>query len=391
MSLNITEPSSTYCPLPWVHIHVQSDGVVAPCCLYQEKVELNNSFDNLKQRMLAGETISDCEVCYVDEKCSSRSLRTNSIQKYGVVLDSTLKSAEIAFDNVCNLKCRGCGSISSHLWYDDEISLFGTPMITEKYSKHNVYDTININELEKIAVHGGEPFLSPNFKIFCDKILNASNLKEVEITTNGTLLPNDSLSKLLLNIDSLILKISVDGIGYLNDYFRSESNFQEIVNNLKFFDSLYDLRINKKTTIIISTTVSIYNVNCLDEIDQYFKQNFPRVILNKHLLFSPPYMSIKNLPKKYKYQLTEKLDQYPAIKNYLTQPSDNLFDYFIFINDQIDKLRNTNLKEANLQLSEFVEEYKNTDYDLQNALDLQKTHISVLNDRRNKYVKASND
>jgi MoaA/NifB/PqqE/SkfB family radical SAM enzyme len=358
----------TYCPLPWLHINVQPTGTIVPCCLYIGKMEFNNSFDQLKTAMLNGEQVRGCQYCYDEESCGKKSLRMLSIERFGIVTEEKLRSVEIAIDNVCNLKCRGCSSRHSHLWYDDEITLFGATVAPTKFLKNTVYDTLDYSTIERIAIHGGEPFLNLNFKKICKKLLEANVLEDLEITTNATLLPDAILEQVLLSVDTLKLKLSIDGIGKINDYFRSGSEFDKIEKNLEYFYSLFDRRQNKNTLISISTTVNTYNVNLLNELDAYFSEKYPKFQLTKHCLRSPEPLAINNMPDEYKQQVMIHLTQYPYVSKFMQLPPTSSFDSFIYFHDQLDEIRGEKLGSSNILLSKFIDEYKVKYFNLNKAM-----------------------
>ena len=63
----------------------------------------------------------------------------------GIVNEPNIQCLDIVFDNVCNLKCRGCNSSASHLWRSDEIELYGEPLVKDKYTKNLNYQAIFSN------------------------------------------------------------------------------------------------------------------------------------------------------------------------------------------------------------------------------------------------------
>ena len=69
--------------------------------------------------MLAGKQISGCEQCYTAEQHGAESGRQEAIRMFGRPTEAKLKLLGISFDNLCNLKCRGCSTPSSHMWNDD--------------------------------------------------------------------------------------------------------------------------------------------------------------------------------------------------------------------------------------------------------------------------------
>jgi hypothetical protein len=71
--------------------------------------------------------------CPAEEEAGIVSMRQKSIEKFGIDYSDSLKIVEIFFDNVCNLKCRSCGSNNSHLWFEEEKELYGVTLSPTKY------------------------------------------------------------------------------------------------------------------------------------------------------------------------------------------------------------------------------------------------------------------
>ena len=124
--------SNTYCPMPFIGSSLQSDGLVLPCGQYMDVApykgksitEARKEMQCIRKTMLDGKHDSGCQ-CPAEEAAGLPSMRQDALQKFGVQPFGQLKTVEIFFDNVCNLKCRMCSSTHSHLWYEEEKELYG--------------------------------------------------------------------------------------------------------------------------------------------------------------------------------------------------------------------------------------------------------------------------
>ena len=105
-----------YCPLPFINIYSELDGF-NPCCTWRRFdaedtiLDVNEAFNGMKikqirQDMIDGKQISNCEDCYHDEKIGQKSFRQEAIDTWGVVTVPNLQYLDVVFDNICNLKCR---------------------------------------------------------------------------------------------------------------------------------------------------------------------------------------------------------------------------------------------------------------------------------------------
>jgi MoaA/NifB/PqqE/SkfB family radical SAM enzyme len=354
-----------------------------PCCLFTEDIEIKDSvektflegeFETLRKKMLAGEKISACEQCYKKEEIGLESLRLQSNKKWNNPSDVKLKVLEIEFDNVCNLKCRSCNSVHSHLWYNDEKRIFGTTMLPKKYRQVNDYLSLDLSNVETIKFYGGEPFYSPRCKDFCKHLANTVDLSNLNIVTfsNCTVLPNNDILKVLNKCMSLNLILSIDGFENFNEYFRSGSSWNKVVESLDFYTELANKR--KNTSISINTTVNIYNANLLDKLDQFITLNYPLIKLEKNVLTYPEYLSIANLPKEYKLKLEPYLQNYQNLLTFMNNDGNTkMFDYFLYFHHSLDKLRNEKLE--NDLLNSFIKDYK-SDITKENMESLIKSYVS---------------
>jgi len=361
--------NKTYCALPFRETMLVPGNVLLLCCKHDTNVIIKNNFEEsfrsgkiqeIRELMLAGKAVEGCEQCYKEEENGIESMREQSITKYGIVDDIQLKALHVQFDNVCNLKCRMCTSTQSHLLYNDEIEIFGKSIGWQKLTVADQYNNIDVSSLEEIRLHGGEPFLSPRAEEFFYKIIQENQIKQISIMTptNGMIKPTGALLAAIQQCKVLSIMISIDAYGELNDYFRSKSNFNTVIHNLDFFYSLIDQRPVGSTTIGILTTINVYNVNKLQELDLFLKPRYPNLELKKAFLHYPEYLRISSLPKEYKEKIQYSVEAYPDVLKMLNADDPDYFEEFIFYHKQLDSLRQESLGNFNLELLEFIENYK---------------------------------
>jgi MoaA/NifB/PqqE/SkfB family radical SAM enzyme len=361
--------NKSYCALPFRETMMVPGDVLLLCCAHNTNVIIKNSFDEtfksgkiqeIRELMLSGKPVSGCEQCYIAESQGIESLRERSIKKYGVVTDIKLQAVEIQFDNVCNLKCRMCTSAQSHLIYNDEVEIFGKAISWKKFIETDRYKEIDISELKEVRIHGGEPFLSPRAEEFFYKIIQENQIKQLSISTptNGMIKPTGAFLTAIQQCKVLSIIISIDAYGDLNDYFRSKSNFNTVIDNLDFFYSLIDQRPVGSTTVGVSTTVNVYNVNKLQELDLFLQSRYPYLKVGKSFLHNPDYLRISCLPKDYKNKIRHTVVEYPNVLKMLDKEDTDYFEEFIFYHRQLDSIRQESLGNLNLELSEFIENYK---------------------------------
>ena len=376
----------SYCPAPWIGINVLPE-IITPCCQWSgtcvdastvdtiEQSISEDGFEHIRKDMLEGKPIKNCEQCYNAEKIGAHSERLYLIEKYGRPTDVSLKQIDINFDNICNIKCRGCQSTSSHLWTSDEKLIYGKPYVEKKYPRKDV--TINLDSIERISVSGGEPFLSTQFNELAEYLLENGIEKQLEITvdTNATVLPSTAIQELFLKSKTAIFSVSMDGIGSLQEYYRSGSNFDKCISNIHYFVNMLEQR-NDNTQVNIHTTVNVYNVNKLQEIKDFFEKEFDgKTTFSHRILYWPEQMSIRNLPEDYKQTLLKIVkefdDQFSDVIQELEMSGKNYFDHFINFHNILDSSRKENVSDANPLLAEYISNYNSNNTDSKEFFNIQ--------------------
>ena len=355
--------SNTYCPLPWVALNIMPD-IISPCCFWKgqcvpaDAVESvldtpnSDTFENIRQDMLDGKTTAGCEQCYEAERIGIKSRRLTSIERFGYVTEKKLTELDISFDNICNLKCRGCATTSSHLWKDDEVSIYGRTFVDTKYVEHK-FD-VDCSDLTHINISGGEPFMSKNVERFLTNLVNNDIIKNIHlaIATNGSTMPSVNVLNAMSKAKELYLTISIDGIGELHDYFRSGQVFDSILENIKNLNNLLGSNCNMK----IHSTVSIYNVTQMKEIENFFALKYPYITMQHRLLLWPEVLAVQNMPGKLKdlvRPIVEKFGpKYNDILEAIDTPGKDVYAHFLNFHNTLDTRRGETL--PNVLLADYI-------------------------------------
>lgn len=153
---------------------------------------------------------SDSEIIYyqryidpylktVSNLCKEHDIDEENIQNYVEKAYDHLMENEldivrlvVVLGTKCSLRCRDCSNLMPYYKpqedFDKEEIITSLNNITEK--------TQSILKCELI---GGEPFLSKNLSDVLEYVIKNEIIKAVEITTNGTIIPNEKLIPLLKN------------------------------------------------------------------------------------------------------------------------------------------------------------------------------------------------
>ena len=154
----------------------------------------------------------------------------------------------LVLTNLCNLKCTFC--FQERKKRDDR-------MRTEDWIK--VINQIPKNS--RITLTGGDPFM---FKDFETIFYKANEVAETNMITNGLLLNNQKIEKLLDEENFKVLAISIDTIGNVNRDV-TKPQWAKLLNQLEHFNLLKKIK-NKKTALDIKTVILEENIEDLFKI-----------------------------------------------------------------------------------------------------------------------------
>lgn len=272
----------SFCVYPFVSFSLQLNHAVRPCCAYTSPPNLtvadfvedplehlnNGEFYNIRQRMLSGEKLLECKLCYDGEKLNNKSKRTDANNKWKDVIDSSypnqfehLRFLEIMIDNLCNFECRMCTSWFSTKLYNRDVFLGLNPV--QQFRKANIsfLRVMDLSHVESIHLQGGEPFLTPNLEEIIDIIEEQKDLKEVEISfsTNGSVIPSSSVEEKLLKFKSVELAISLESTHKVNDYIRYRGDKEKILKNVEYFKKWSNAEIQ------FNSNINVYNADTIPQ------------------------------------------------------------------------------------------------------------------------------
>lgn len=230
-----------------------------------------------RDKMLAGKHLPlHCGDCYDKEMRGIESTRQYETLEWAVKMKLETEKDfdqipnpvfyEIRPSNNCNIMCRMCDDARSHLIEKEYIQL-GKELTPWRF-QDLPFEKISLDTLQRIYVGGGEPTIMPEFYSFLENCVAAGKTDfELCIGTNGMKFSN-KLINLLSNFNDVVLSMSFDGYGIVNDYIRWKSKFQTIVDNAKLMRSFGH-------KIGLQTTPSMYNVARLHELFEFYDQEFP--------------------------------------------------------------------------------------------------------------------
>ena len=208
--------------------------------------------------------------------------------------------------NVCNLKCRICGSWSSSKWAQEELDYGENPVALKNlrdggWPKKNPQFFEDLKEdlkhVEFFEFTGGEPFMiQDHFKIlmYCVEKGYAKNI-DIHYNTNGTQLPPKEIFDLWSYFKHVEVAFSIDDVGVPFEYQRHPAKWREVSANLVKFKE----RRTHNMDFQVCTTVSIFNVFNWAKISLWVAQFQPKFFY-VNTLFDPIYFNVQTLPRQVK-------------------------------------------------------------------------------------------
>ena len=310
--------NNSLCAYPWDAAAIRPNGIVIPCCRYPPIDDTNSMVDStdprnsshwntIRQSMLDGKPVDGCSSCYQDEATGIDSMRTSSLKKFIPISQtpSQLTRLEVSFNNLCNLACAHCSSFFSSKWYTEDVKFGRQTKSGYIENSFNVNDW-DLSKLTDLKIIGGEPFMEQKQFV---SLMNSIDLSKVElqICTNGTILPGAELKSLIEKCKKVYLCISLDGIGSVNDWYRWPSKFNEVVANMKQFEQWWSASSN--IVFIVHHVINAINVIDLPKFVGFINDNFPKWIIEWDWIRWPEWQELSVLPETAKLKLIEDFKQ----------------------------------------------------------------------------------
>jgi pyruvate-formate lyase-activating enzyme len=388
-SFNLTiedelKTNKSMCLLPFIQ-SVPINGQYYACCRSTPiskfdpsiKYSEDSNRNAIKQKMLAGEKLDQyCESCYkLEEKeiVSPRITQTiewaNRLNIRNVNDAAKITSPvyyEVRASNQCNLMCRMCDPRLSNLIAKENKKL---KIFNESEYQYTGFDYINIDidNIEKLYVAGGEPTVMPELHKFLEDCIEKGKTNfEIQLNTNAVSL-NKKFKSLLKHFDNFNFEISVDGYRLVNQYIRWPTNWDKLINNI---DYIY----NQGHNISFNSVVSIYNITSLYSTIEFLSDRYKKIpihltpvifaYLKKDILspyiFPDAKLVIDNLAKIKKLEIYHndlvfkiKIDEYQDyFKNKHTINLSTLESFFEY-NDKLDESRNIKLIDYIPELDQY--------------------------------------
>jgi MoaA/NifB/PqqE/SkfB family radical SAM enzyme len=340
-------PHDKFCVLPWVSLEASPIGTVRPCCLADdelvndsgekfslltanfEQIQASSAMQHLRQQFLDGNKPQTCRKCWNEERAGRTSKRMHTLDRLKHVISDQEWSIEhkplifldLKLGNICNLKCRICGSWSSSQFAAEEVADAGPARKKQTFAyqmlQAGAWPRENPQfwqEIDRVLDHiryieftGGEPFLIDQHFDMLQGIVDRGIAHQVEIhyNTNGTTYP-ERAEKIWQHFKLVEIAFSIDDVGARFEYQRTNADWLAVCTNLDRFRDLKETHSN--IVLQICTTVNVFNVRYLDQVAQWIDRNresFGFVYWN--MMHDAWYFSIACLPESAKEKIRDHL------------------------------------------------------------------------------------
>jgi MoaA/NifB/PqqE/SkfB family radical SAM enzyme len=339
-------PHDKFCVLPWISLETSPIGTVRPCCLAEDElvddngnkfdlatasfagIQTSNSMQRLRQEFLDGRQPQTCRKCWREERAGRTSKRMHTLDRLKHMLpDQTwtvdakpLMFLDLKLGNICNLKCRICGSWSSSTFATEELHwLRANEDRKENHHYHMLrqgswprenpkfWSEIDqvLDQIQYIEFTGGEPFMIQEHFDMLQGMVDRSIAGQIEIhyNTNGTQWP-EGAEAIWRHFKAVEIAFSIDDVGARFEYQRSGAVWSEVCNNIERFKLLKSRHANIQ--LQVCTTVNVFNVYYLETVANWIaQQNFDFVYWN--MMHEAYYFSISTLPESAKTAIADHL------------------------------------------------------------------------------------
>jgi len=334
----LLKESKVFCMFPWLHLNVTPKGDVYPCCSNNYTTPFGNTRISSLKEIFNGEHMKQlrlnmlnetpskiCEFCYKHEEAGPYSFRTYSIEQFDKRFDELIPTTnedgtmdefkmhyfDIRFSNICNFKCRTCGSEFSSQWGAEMRKHHDKkhPIVIHADKAGNLLNEVleHIEHIDLAYFAGGEPLITDEHYIILEEMIRKDR-------TNITLRYNTNASTLLYKKHNILelwkhfkrveLSCSIDHYGKKAEWLRHGTDWGKIESNLLTFRNLDYISFQ------INTVFSIFNYFTLGEFYEYLKSK--DIIREKdwynslYLAVHPSYYSAKSMPKILKTEAKER-------------------------------------------------------------------------------------
>ena len=400
----------TICMLPWVSIETSPMGTTRPCCMAHDEItdengkkyDLNETnieiayhsryMQNLREQFRAGEKPATCNRCWEEEAAGRDSKRIHSQVRLKELYKQVdwenndpdqLWFVDLKLGNICNLKCRICGSWSSSKWAEEELAYM--PDLKNK-KEHIAYTWLKqgawprktttfwdnmkalLPNIKYFEFTGGEPWMIQEHWDLLQYAVDSGYSKDIDIhyNTNATQWPRTKdfdAYALFQQFGRVDIAFSIDNVGDRFEYERYGANW-DIANKIIDEIHLYKNNSIPNITTQLCFTINIQNVYYLDELLAWAEtKQFGSIYFN--MMHSPDHMSIQKMTPAAQELVLNKLKTTFWCNTHYQQEIDNVIKFielgtgsdgkeFLFKMQRTDAHRKQNFQDTHPEIAQAM-------------------------------------
>lgn len=372
----LIKENSAFCMMPFIHMYLNTDGNVLPCCTAQYGLPLGNvrthtikeiwnneSYKEIRKKIVNGEQIPHCKNCYLHDR---ESTGTNSFRHWanrdfaefvdvldymepdGTMKEMPLKYFDIRFSNTCNYKCRTCGDLFSTSWAQENKKFVDSNRPTVIHVSNNDPGLLEqfkpyLPDMHVVYFAGGEPLITPEHYECLEYLIEKKSTKMLlRYNSNMSVLryKDKNVIDLWNKFDKVDLYASIDSWGSRAEYIRSGTDWKQVVDNLR------KIKIEAPhVNIQFNSVISLMNVVTVTEfLDVMANEGFYDVYKSRPTLYraiTPEQLTMRVLDKETKELAKDNINTW--LKKFVTSPSNveyALRDIISYIDEDHSHLKN---------------------------------------------------
>jgi MoaA/NifB/PqqE/SkfB family radical SAM enzyme len=339
---------------PFTGLATREDGAIQVCCRSHpigniqdntlEEIWNGDNMKRIRKQVLTGYRPPECEPCFRLEDQGVESLRQRHVK--GTIPEARIKlypnataamnsdytmpfeipTMELKLNNLCNLKCRMCHPGDSTSWNDwaevkdfykgegqvifnlvEEHNLEKKPLLDKFEDNPNWWNSLekNLPYFRRVEFAGGEPLMDPQHYRILDMLKPYGHQIEIKYATNGTTLGikgGRNIHDYWPHFRSVAVNVSIDGIGAVYEYIRGNSDWEEVVHNIKEIQTIPNV-----SRIVGAVAVQVSNILILDKMIEYFLNELG-IVFYTNMVNYPNVLSAQVLPKNLKTIAVNRLE-----------------------------------------------------------------------------------
>lgn len=330
--------NKSFCYAPWNHLYINPDSKLMPCCIYTDRndefadlneVSLEEAYNHprmieLRKELIAGKVPDGCFRCEAQIKIGMGAYRSK-MNSYGRVSNPEIKPdgtvdpdkikpdmLDIRFGNLCNLKCRTCSPTYSSSIAVEHNKMYPGDTVKILYDlKTTAVEKIfeKLDNVKHIYIAGGEPLIEENNYVMLERLIEKNLKPTLLYNTNLTNInfKDKNLIELWSHFPGLEIIVSIDGYGEVNDYVRSGSNYDEILENIRFIKEKLP-----NAVVSVNTVASILSMESIPELGKDLITK--NLVSPEHMMFGichyPSELEITVFTQETKNLIQKKFNEY---------------------------------------------------------------------------------